>query len=348
MRHDKEEREILAQLRAQGWRTERTSSGHHKCYPPGGGQQVLFALGGKGSGFHNALARLRRSGFVLGLYEPVEFGAQEASDAALLNATSIVGQAQGWGAPTNALPSLLVSAVKKPCTVCGAPELVKGECCKPPEGTTFGEALRFLREEDEVQPSDLADIIGAEPGRIDMLERDAVLPTDDETAALVELFPRLKLAPAPSVVAEANEPKLEVEADEAHHPDSQEAADELAAAIRDSVREEIVAAPVAAAADPIEELWALLTIVGDHVVDISASRTGGANGVKTRWRVVVQRRDPTPSRVGDGASVRNACAAIAREVTSLAEAAQREAEEKARKAADDAARLRAFTQRIAS
>jgi hypothetical protein len=63
----KESREIVAELRRQGWNVERTERGHYKARPPDAGKPMVTFAGGL-SGDHrsvkNAVAQLRRSGFV--------------------------------------------------------------------------------------------------------------------------------------------------------------------------------------------------------------------------------------------------------------------------------------------
>jgi len=67
MTESKESREIIAELRRQGWNVERTERGHYKAYPPDPAQKMVTFAGGL-SGDHravkNAVAQLRRSGFV--------------------------------------------------------------------------------------------------------------------------------------------------------------------------------------------------------------------------------------------------------------------------------------------
>jgi len=66
MTESKESREIVGELRRQGWTVERTERGHYKAYPPDPAQKMVTFAGGL-SGDHrtvkNAVAQLRRSGF---------------------------------------------------------------------------------------------------------------------------------------------------------------------------------------------------------------------------------------------------------------------------------------------
>jgi hypothetical protein len=65
MTESKESREIVAELRRQSWRVERTDRGHYKAYPPGNKPMVTFAggLSGDPRSIKNAVAQLRKSGF---------------------------------------------------------------------------------------------------------------------------------------------------------------------------------------------------------------------------------------------------------------------------------------------
>lgn len=63
MHGTKEFREVVDELKRQGWKVEKTERNHHQAKPPNGGQLVHFGDSDGARSFQNTIGQLRRAGF---------------------------------------------------------------------------------------------------------------------------------------------------------------------------------------------------------------------------------------------------------------------------------------------
>ena len=181
---------LLARLKEQGFRVERTGRGHWKAVPPDPARRLVhFSRLQEPCAFRNTIAHLRQSGFVW-----------EETPRSTRTALALVrGAADAADETSPAVPALPRAPGSGVASLSAASALEDDEAFaeyqSPPR--TFGEALARLRAADGATQATVADLVEVTPSAVQQWEADAAVPIAVHYDALLDLFPALADGPVP-------------------------------------------------------------------------------------------------------------------------------------------------------
>ena len=165
-------RGVERELNKQGWRVERTTQNHYRCFPPDKSKPLIhIALGSANwRALRNSLAELRRSGFVWGGEEAVE--SQRVEEVESQRAEEGVVHRQ--------------TEVSRTQLVVGSDIAVSSQT-----SAEFPAALWRAREAAGLKRAELGERLGVAESAVWAWETDKATPIVDHYLALLDIFPAL-------------------------------------------------------------------------------------------------------------------------------------------------------------